>query len=306
MKLVHKFSTRKIAVIGDIILDKYIHGESAKLSPEAPVPVVKVNRDSVSYRLGGAANVAANIKALGGNPILLGITGCDPQESIVLRLLADADIPLHGIYRIPDRPTTTKVRLIANNQQVARMDMESSAEISAQMAGCIAHQILVENVTAVIVSDYAKGVITRYLLDDIYTIVRKRFGVPLFIDPKVEHAEWYRNTAVTAMTPNKREAEAMKAVHATSYGHEYLVKTLGEHGLNVTGGSLNSDIPSTAKHVFDVSGAGDTIIAALTLAYVSGYHMLVAAQIANAAAGIAVGKHGTSTVSFDELRGSVI
>ena len=322
MKL--NFTDRPIAIIGDLILDCYMFGLAERLSPEAPVPVVNINEYSMAYSLGGAGNVAAGIKALGGNPILISATGKaeSPESSRIDSLLLDLEIDTTRILHDPARKTSVKTRLIANNQQIARIDNEEISPITEDSEVSISFFLRhIPDLAAIIISDYAKGVITESLISRIATASQKN-NIPVFLDPKVMHKDIYRGHFITAMTPNTREAEDLIGRTSSdidiigrrilaNYSHQYVLITRGEHGValfdaNWVNGERAKDysityLPAVAKHVFDVAGAGDTVIAALTLAYASGYPMLESARIANLAAGVVVGKPGTAICTRKEL-----
>ncbi len=308
-----------ILVYGDLIRDTYLHGKSNRISQEAPVPVVIEGHEE--NRLGGAGNVAANIAALGGIPVVAGLS-CGETE----RLLRDAGIDPRYTYRATWRVPPHKVRVIANNQQVCRIDREDTSPIhpnlEATLHGKILEAITSERPSAVIISDYNKGTVTKSLFLAILEIAASA-GIPVFLDPKPDNADSYPNTChFTAMTPNVHEAEQLSGVKIRDitaleaagrtlmlyYGCKYVVITRGELGMAIfwSEGGTSADVkvqylPAEAKQVFDVSGAGDTVIATLALAYASGIPMVEAAAWANKAAGIAVGKPGTATVSLDEL-----
>ena len=311
------FTNKILIVIGDVILDHYIRGTATRLSPEAPVPVIRVDDSSHTHNLGGAGNVAANVKSLGGYPLLISAVGYT-ESYRVCQLMRAAGMETSALEYAFDRPTTVKTRIIVNNQQVARMDCETTQPIDKSMVECIldATRSAIRSAGAIIVSDYAKGVITRELMEGLNKIVLET-GVPLFIDPKVEHADYYRGTGITAMTPNATEAAslcrgALPLQDAgfdilRDYGHKFLLITRGESGMSLFRAnkvhveSSVTHIAAEARHVFDVSGAGDTVIATLALAYASGQSMLDSVRLANKAAGIVVGKPGTSTVTNKEL-----
>mgnify|MGYP001574710454 CR=1 FL=1 len=319
------FTSRPIAVIGDVILDCYIHGSADRLSPEAPVPVVDINGSSITYSLGGAGNVAANIKSLGGEPVLIGVIGGENPEFEVHRLLKEAGMITHGVLHVTERTTTIKTRLIANGHQIARMDRETTDPIDIEIENSTFNYVrraVQEGVAALIISDYAKGVITHGLATRIIELAMQ-YRLPVFVDPKIPHRDYYRNHGITVMTPNIHEATALIGNVATEvdaigrrilylYNHEYCLITRGEDGMvlfDANAGVLGDPfkefsshhLPAQARHVFDVSGAGDTVIAALTLAFASGYSMLESAKIANLAAGVVVGKPGTAICTRKEL-----
>ncbi len=309
-----KFPLQKILVLGDLILDQYIWGSADRISPEAPVPIINVRRKE--FRLGGAANVAANLASLQCQPILAGVCGSDSGETILRELAIQQQItPL--ILTCPDRPTTIKTRIIAHHQQVVRIDEEETSSISRKAI----HNLiaLISNYQGqfdgIIISDYAKGVVTEELLSSILGLAGSR---PVLVDPKGYHYRKYHG--VTAIKPNFKEfctavrhpdlqleeldqpaREMVKDLNLQG-----LVITLGEEGVYVLDNLGQSHRISTrAREVFDVSGAGDTFIAAFCATLLSTQDWHVSAEIANLAAGVAVGKIGTATVTPAELLASV-
>jgi D-beta-D-heptose 7-phosphate kinase/D-beta-D-heptose 1-phosphate adenosyltransferase len=292
------------------MLDEFIWGRVSRISPEAPVPVVEVKDET--YRLGGAANVAANIRALEGRPIPLGVLGMDRGAEKVLELLAQFSIDGHGLLR-DQRPTTVKTRVLAHAQQVVRTDRESRKPIPASVNQALAAVFyeLLPAADAVIISDYDKGVVNRDLLDRILPRAHAS-AVPVFLDPKVHHADYYR--PITLITPNQREAELLTGIaieddaSLEEAGRRLIKKfecealiTRGEEGMSLFNGAGSRHLPTFAREVFDVTGAGDTVIATLALARAGGATMEEAAILANHAAGLAVGKVGTATISCSEL-----
>jgi D-beta-D-heptose 7-phosphate kinase/D-beta-D-heptose 1-phosphate adenosyltransferase len=311
-----RFEGVPVVVLGDLMLDEFVWGSVRRISPEAPVPVVEV--ESQTYRPGGAANVAANIVALGGVPRTVGIVGNDSAGGRLKALLSERGV---GTRHVVDtsRRTTLKTRIIAHNQQVVRADREDRSPLDHEIVDRIAAEFAsaIAGARAVVVSDYDKGVIDPALLGRILPLAEGA-GVPVFLDPKVAHADSYR--PVTMITPNQREAgelsgipfrdtesllEAGKALLAR-FGCPYVLVTRGEDGMTLFGETEVHQIPATAREVFDVTGAGDTVIATLALAGASGASMIEAARLANYAAGIAVGKVGTATVSRSEIAATLL
>jgi D-beta-D-heptose 7-phosphate kinase/D-beta-D-heptose 1-phosphate adenosyltransferase len=306
-----------IAVIGDIILDKFIFGPSTRLSQEAPVPVV--NHERTEYRLGGAANVAANIDSLGQEVVLGGVISDDNAGSALIETLNSTRIK--RFLALTKRKTTEKTRIIANNQQICRIDDEirtfltEKDEIGVEIA---IDQILEQKPSIIIVSDYSKGVITPRILEYIQNAARDR-KITVFLDPKLNSAATYRvlHWAGDIMTPNQSEAEGLSGIkivdkptleQAGSYlinrfHCKYVLITRGEHGMTLftSGGVVMLDLPTEARAVFDVSGAGDTVIATFATAYSFGYDIARAAALANKAAGIVVERRGTATVTSEEV-----
>jgi D-beta-D-heptose 7-phosphate kinase/D-beta-D-heptose 1-phosphate adenosyltransferase len=310
-QIIAAFSGKPILIVGDIMLDEFIWGRVGRISPEAPVPVVEVIQET--YRLGGSANVAANISALQGVPVPIGIVGEDSAASIIERLLRESQIETAGLFRA-DRPTTLKTRIIAHSQQVVRTDRESRKPVAPDLIRNLAAAFLqyLPQAAGVVVSDYDKGVIHRDLLSVILPAARAA-GVAVYLDPKVHHADYYR--PVTLITPNQHEAELLTGTKIDSasaleeaggkliqrFECEYALITRGEEGMSLFNRTGSQHLPAFAREVFDVTGAGDTVIATLALAHAGGATMEESAILANHAAGIVVGKVGTATVSPAEL-----
>ena len=307
-----RFSKQRILVLGDIMADEYIWGSVSRLSPEAPVPVVEVKAESV--RLGGAGNVAANVRSLGGAAILVGVVGNDPVGERLIDQLEAAGIKSDGVLVDRTRPTTVKTRVIAGSQQVVRFDRESVLDLSKEVT-----ERLLEAATerlgeadALVISDYAKGVMSTRVARQILPLARRRKKI-IVVDPKVPHLPLYKGA--TVVTPNHHEALA--AARPALRGRQDLVAagremfrkldvggvvvTRGDQGMSVFENGRVTHIPAVGKEVYDVTGAGDTVIAALGLALAAGASLREAAIIANHAAGVVVGKVGTATVSQREL-----
>ena len=315
-QILKRFSGKAVLIVGDLMLDEFIWGKVRRISPEAPVPVVDVTEET--YRLGGSGNVAANVRALDGSPIPIGVIGRDSAGDRVLDLMQELKIDTAGIIR-KDRSTTVKTRIIAHHQQIVRADRETrqpiGREITAELAAAFNRYLPVAG--AVIVSDYDKGVVNRDLLHEILPQARSQ-GVPVFLDPKVHHADYYQ--PITMITPNQHEAELLSGLAIDDqtaleqagrklierFGCEYALITRGEDGMslfnsNGTPAARSHHLPTFAREVFDVTGAGDTVIATLALAHAAGAAMEECATLANHAAGIVVGKLGTATVTRSEL-----
>lgn len=316
-KFVEGFNQAKVLVIGDLMLDEFIWGEVTRISPEAPVPVVWVQSESVMP--GGAANVANNMRALGADVFVAGIVGEDRLGSALLEELTLRNIDTTAILRV-NRPTTVKTRVIAHHQQVVRVDRELQEPLAESVIRKLLRLIapVMERMDAVVVEDYGKGVVTRSLLSRVIPLARRLEKI-VTVDPKEEHFDLYRG--VTALTPNR--AEAGGAVGRALHSHtevqragEELIKRLDCEGLLITLGEdgmclferngRQTFIPTVAQEVFDVAGAGDTVIGAFTLALASGAPMVQAARMANQAAGIVVGKLGVAVVSPKELRAQLV
>ena len=310
-QILNAFTGKTIIIVGDAMLDEFIWGKVHRISPEAPVPVVEVIEET--YRLGGCANVAANIQELGGTAIPIGIVGRDAASDRIGELLEKAGIETYGLVRA-DRPTTLKSRILAHSQQVVRTDRESKKPLSAELNSdltALFNQFL-PKAAAVIVSDYDKGVVNRDLMTNILPRA-KSAGVPVFLDPKVHHADYYR--PITLITPNHHEAQLLTGLAIDGdrsleeagrrllekFECEYALITRGEEGMSLFNKAGAHHLPTFAREVFDVTGAGDTVIATLALASAGGATMEESAILANHAAGIVVGKVGTATVSRSEL-----
>ncbi len=309
--LLSGFTGKRILVLGDVMLDEFIWGSVRRISPEAPVPVVEVSGES--YILGGAGNVAANIRALAGIPILAGIVGKDPAADRVRQLMSEIGIEGSALLT-DDRPTTVKRRIIAHNQQIVRTDLESRAPLATDRNKALAEAISqwLPAVSAVIVSDYDKGVANRELLTQVLPEARK-VGVPVYLDPKVHHADYYH--PITLIKPNKQEAERLigmtieNKLQLEEAGRRLLEKfdcpyaliSLGEAGMSLFDHERSHHFPTVARGIFDVTGAGDTVIATLAMAHAGGADIEEAVILANHAAGLVVGKVGTATVSQSEL-----
>ncbi|MBI3087713.1 MAG: D-glycero-beta-D-manno-heptose-7-phosphate kinase [Candidatus Omnitrophica bacterium] len=307
------FRRARVLVVGDLMLDEFVWGKVSRISPEAPVPVVWVQSESVMP--GGAANVANNIRALGGQVRLVGVVGTDRWSEVLVEDLAKRRLDTSGVLRDPSRPTIIKTRVIAHHQQVVRVDREPMSPFSGALVNRLVSMVRgqLDKVDAVVIEDYGKGVISRELLRQVIPLARAQRKL-ITVDPKIDHLDLYQQ--VTALTPNRAEAgEAVGRELDTEQdviraGTELLHKlrceglllTLGEDGMCLfEQGGRRTRIPTVAQEVFDVAGAGDTVVATFTLALASGASMPEAAVIANHAAGIVVGKVGVATTTPDEL-----
>lgn len=312
--LLKRFSKTRILVLGDLILDEFIWGKVDRISPEAPVPVVWVDRESAMP--GGAANVASNIQALGGEVRLMGVIGQDAVGERLIHGLESQGISSRDLLVDPGRPTTGKTRVIAHQQQVVRIDREKVHPISSAILKELVEtaRALIPHTHGVVVEDYGKGLLTPPLLRAVIGLAKRHKKV-IAVDPKEDHFSHYRG--VTALTPNKKEAalaarcaitdeeslsQAAKKIFKTLQP-EVLLITLGEEGMRLFSkrGAKPVKIQTVAREVFDVSGAGDAVIGTFTLARSAGASFLEAATLANAAAGVVVGKVGTATCSPQEL-----
>lgn len=313
IEIVNKFKDANILIVGDIMLDKYIWGEVKRISQEAPVQIAHINNET--YAPGGAANVANNISALGAKVTVVGLVGNDEAKNILINELKKRDINTKGIITDPNRPTTAKIRVIAQNQQLMRMDYEKSHEpeygICERILDFIKSTINLYDV--VIISDYSKGVVTKEMLTSIKKLCSTR-KKKIVVDPKPKNMALYDN--VFMITPNHIEASKFTGIEEGNNNAninkmgEKIQKSLNTNVLITRGskgvtlfekGKDHINIPTKAKEVYDITGAGDTIVAALALAIASGSDLRTASLISNYAAGIVVGKLGTSTLTKDEL-----
>ena len=304
-------------VVGDLILDHYVWGKVSRISPEAPVPVVQVS--SESQQLGGAANVYKNVLALGGRADVCGVVGADEGGRRLLRELGVRRQGRGGVITDPDRPTTRKTRVIAHNQQVVRFDVERPSEIKTPIQKRIIRYVesRLREISCLVVSDYAKGVVTAPLMSELTRLATLR-RIPVLVDPKVEHFAYYKG--VTLITPNHQEAAQAAGVHGDDdrsidevgevlrqrLGCQCVLVTRGEKGMSVFGAEGECwHIPTAARQVYDVTGAGDTVVGTLALALATGASFRDAAVLANYAAGIVVGMVGTATVDAQQLAEAV-
>lgn len=310
---VRKLSGTSVLVVGDLMLDEYLWGKAERVSPEAPVPVVDVTRQEL--RLGGAGNVINNLVTLGCRVGIVGALGDDADGVLVRRLLADKDLDLSGVLTATGRPTTRKTRIVATGQQMLRVDRESRLAIDKDLADRLAAsyaKLLANGVQAVVLSDYAKGTLTKPLLRRLIDLARLA-GVPILVDPK--GFDFSKYSGASLITPNRKETSlaAGRALEneedITALGEEMrrelaldaLLITRSEEGMSLFLADGPRHLPARAREVYDVSGAGDTVIAVLGAALGAGLDFLSAAMLANLAAGIAVGKVGASTVSGEEI-----
>ena len=303
----------RIVVLGDVMLDEFIWGDVVRISPEAPVPVVNIQREST--RLGGAANVLANIAALGPGARVIGVVG-DDAAAQKLSVAVDEQGPRtkHSLIVDAERPTTIKIRIIARHQMVVRADREHRGHVNGSVESAIIATVkdAIGNADALIVSDYDKGVVTRRVLQETLSVAYER--IPVLIDPKIRNFDFYR--PATLVTPNHHEAlrltsseedtdeglqVAAREIRARISCDAVLI-TRGERGMMlVEGDQPPVCVETAAREVFDVTGAGDTVIATLATAMAAGASMKEAAVLANHAAGIVVGKIGTATATAEEL-----
>ncbi len=304
---------RRVLVLGDVMLDEFVWGRVGRISPEAPVPVVLVS--SQSFHLGGAGNVAANVRSLGGEAVLAGAVGKDAAAGRVREALVAAGVEPRLVALGAGRPTTVKTRIVAHSQQVVRADREDASDLPAHAEAALVEAVRDEiaSSSALVISDYQKGVVTAALLRRVLALAR-RHRVPVLVDPKVRHFRSYRG--VTVVTPNQVETEqatgrridgagALEAAGRrilSLLGCRAVLVTRGEHGLSLfERGRPAVHVPAAAREVFDVTGAGDTVIATMALALAAGATVPEAAALANCAAGVVVGKVGTAQASPEEV-----
>lgn len=310
--LIGRFAGARVLVAGDLILDRFIVGQVTRISPEAPVPVVRFKSEHV--RLGGAANVANNIAGLGGRVALVGVVGTDRAADDLRSQLSATGSRIDGLVVDPSRPTSEKVRVVTErNQQVGRIDYEEDGDVTGDVERAVCERIQAagRDARVLVVSDYLKGAITRRVVDTMLAL--RTPEVPLLVDPKVPHLPYYRGA--TLVTPNHYEAESAthmrirNETEARDAAREFrsraacdaVLVTRGEHGMWLSSPEAEGAIPATAREVSDVTGAGDTVMAALALALAAGATLTEAAALANQAAGIVVGKFGPATVTAAEL-----
>jgi D-glycero-beta-D-manno-heptose-7-phosphate kinase len=313
LQAIQKFRNKRILVFGDMMLDRFIYGSVSRISPEAPVPVVEIKTENTC--LGGAANVAANIWSLGGIPVPLGVTGNDYEGSRLQDEFRALGSPVGGLIVDNNRPTSIKTRIIAHNQQVCRTDREDRSRLSpaVQLRVVEKFKTILPSVDAIIVSDYAKGLLAPPLLKRALPLAKAARKI-VCIDPKMRDFSIYK--PATVITPNTSEAERASGISISSKrdllragrkilqdsGIKHLLITRGEEGMALfENNSSITYIPTIAQEVFDVTGAGDTVISTLALSLVAGLSIVAAAVLANIAAGIVVGKLGTASVSPEEL-----
>jgi D-beta-D-heptose 7-phosphate kinase/D-beta-D-heptose 1-phosphate adenosyltransferase len=315
-EILDRFDLQRVMVIGDVMLDHYVWGRVERISPEAPVPVIEVQ--SEEYRLGGAANVALNVRSLGAEAVLVGIVGNDQAAQTIREHLSGAGISPQHLLTAQNRPTTLKTRIGAVNQQIVRIDYEDKSEIAAELEAEVIELVSsgLAGCSALIIEDYNKGLLSLGIIRHAVAEARKA-GIPVAVDPKQRHFFDYRD--VDIFKPNYKEMQSnlgqsfdsedqfVSAAHSLRerMGVRHLVITRGAGGMNVFSGQDRPlQLPTYARDVYDVSGAGDTVISALTLAYASGAEIRTAAEIANHAAGVVCGIKGTACVSRGQVLGS--
>ena len=309
----NNFSGKNIMVVGDMMLDGYYWGKVKRISPEAPVPVVELNNEFL--RFGGAANVALNILKLNGNPFPVGVVGDDAGAEDFKKLFNDLGILQNGIVTDPNRPTTIKTRVIADQQHIVRIDRESKSYISNDIEEKILEKIKerIEQTDAIILQDYNKGVLTKSLIKNIISLANQHNTI-ITVDPKFNNFLEFEN--VTVFKPNKKETEDIFGIRIDSdkdielagkrllnnLKSKYVLLTLGELGIALfENGKEIKRIPTKARNVSDVSGAGDTVISTLTMALAAGTNIYEAAYFANYAGGLVCEEVGIVPIDIDKL-----
>jgi D-beta-D-heptose 7-phosphate kinase/D-beta-D-heptose 1-phosphate adenosyltransferase len=317
MDLLNKFSEARILVIGDLMLDRYWWGTVERISPEAPVPVVQISNTSIS--LGGAANVAANIVGLGSEVALVGATGQDSEAADLRQLLNSTGISTEFILPLDDRPTSLKTRIVAHSQQVVRADHESNSPIGfdVEEEALKAINAMISSIDLIVLSDYAKGFLTTRLATEVIRLA-STVNKYVLVDPKGKDYAKYSGAAV--LTPNFRELSeishanldscedlekaARKLINELSVDN--IIVTQGEHGMTLfPNDSPSFHVDSKGRHVYDVTGAGDTVIATLAVALSSDMPLDIAVSLANTAAGIVVEEVGTTVITTEKLLSEV-
>ena len=311
------FAQKKILVIGDLMLDHYLWGQVERISPEAPVPIVDIVREE--YRLGGAANVVNNILSLGAQPVVIGVVGDDNFSQTITQIFADKGASSEFVVSDKSRSTTVKSRLFASGQQIMRYDIESCADISPDIENEVIEKIdiAIESADALILEDYNKGLLTDKTIKHSIAAANKR-NIPITVDPKYHRFFHYRDC--TVFKPNFAELQKNLNIHITNdtelhkaandllarIACKYLLVTLGERGLKIFSSDGNIiHIPTFAREVFDVSGAGDTVISVITLCLSVGLDIETSAIIANHAAGAVCGKRGIHPANVEDILVSI-
>jgi len=311
-----RFGGARVLVVGDLMLDRYLAGDVARISPEAPVPVLRLGSERAVA--GGAANVASNLLGLGLDVALAGVRGDDADGAALLGLLDAAGMDRGAVLTDGDRPTTSKTRILGNRQQMLRIDAEATAPLSGAVADKLAAAVLarLDDADVLLLSDYAKGVLTGALCQRLIAAAAAR-GVPVLVDPKGRDFSRYRGA--TLLTPNRAELALATGADAADLdallawaerlrgelGLVEVVVTLGELGMVLVDATGKTRVPAVAREVFDVSGAGDTVIATIAAGRAAGLEAVDTAHLANLAAGVVVGHHGTAAISSDALAAAI-
>ena len=324
--IISRFASANVAVVGDMMLDVYLWGQASRISPEAPVPVVNVEKETSC--LGGASNVLRNLRTLGANAYAFGVSGCDAAGEELMKNLSDLGICGSGLICDPDRRTTEKRRIVANGQQLARVDIEDTFPVNDSLRRKIVNQVIdmikAEKLDAVIFEDYNKGLLASWMLEEIVSVARKQ-NVVTALDPKPGNLTPVRNLSV--IKPNRSEAFALAGITddnavvppeqngrliqaaevlLADWQPDLLLLSLAAQGMALFRRDQALEvIPTMAREVFDVSGAGDTVTATYTLSQVAGASPRMAAEIANRAAGVVVSKVGTAPIYWNELQNAL-
>ncbi len=306
IELLASFKGKKIGVLGDLILDQYILGDVERISPEAPVPILVAKKEV--FFPGGSGNVASNIAALGGKPFILGLIGKDGAGKHLLKEFKSKNIDTSGIIKVSNKSTIEKIRVVARGQQLVRIDKENISEINSLIEKKVINFVsyYIKDWDGLVISDYGKGFITRNLAKIIINLA-KRYKKQIIGDTKPKHVDYFKN--ITLLTPNYKEATEMAQINDIKKAGKIIQKKLncnvlitqGPGGMTLFEKNKTQWFPTKAREVFDVTGAGDTVVAVVALSLASGATLKEAAIIANHAAGIVVGKRGTATVSIKEL-----
>ena len=315
------FPNLNALVIGDVMIDAYLFGHVDRISPEAPVPVVSVN--GKENRLGGAANVALNIKALGANPILCCVVGDDKNADIFKSLLTENNLPTEGVFIDKSRPTTVKTRVISQQQQMLRIDEEDSSNLSPKSTKEVTKQILslldTKKIDVVIFEDYDKGLLTPELIEQVIEKANQ-LNIPITVDPKKRNFTTYKN--VTLFKPNLKELKEGLNIQVNPANSESLktginqlqntincknaLVTLSEYGMYITNGNTHEIIPAHIRNIADVSGAGDTVISVASLSLAAGTDAVFATKLANLAGGLVCEKVGVVPINGKQLKAEAI
>ena len=318
MLISDSFANTKILIVGDVMLDRYLWGDVARISPEAPVPIVRLRSETQAP--GGAANVAANIEGLGATAFLIGCVGNDRDANAVDMILVEAGVNSVKLVRCGSRQTTVKTRIIAHHQQITRVDQETVDPLaqSEKAELLLAIKEVAPQVTAIVLSDYAKGVLDEEVVQATIAIA-KTADIPVIVDPK--GCDYIKYRGAKLLTPNRKEAieacrmdDEMKDVVDVAGAQllaendvEAILITQGEEGMSLfTRSGENLRLRASARDVYDVTGAGDTVIATLAVTLAAGFDIQTAARLANAAAGIVVEQVGTTPIKFESLRKAVL
>jgi D-glycero-beta-D-manno-heptose-7-phosphate kinase len=316
-QIMKRLQGKRVLILGDVILDRYVWGNVSRISQEAPVPVVEVKKES--FRLGGGANVANNLRALGIEPMCAGVVGRDGNAAALRKLFREKGIRAAWLFEDPARPTTVKTRLFAQNQQIVRMDQEDSQDLPPAFQDKLLHGLkkAMERAHAIIISDYAKGVITPHVVESIVAFASKK-GIFVAVDPKEKHFSAYRG--VSLITPNQKEAEVGSGIKihdsdslkAAGWKLKETLDvaacliTLGEQGMALFEAPRQfTHIPTMASEVYDVTGAGDTVISVFTAAVAGKAGFKEAAMISNYAAGIVIREIGTASATPREIESAM-